>query len=242
MLIILYPKRIMFDKTKAIILKKTVLAGNGVIVKMYTQEFGIRSYFGRVSKKNKNLYLPLSVVNITAYNNPKKNIQNIKDYELDVPLRSIYQDIYKSNILLFLNEILNQVIKEEEQNLAKFKFIENSLMRLENENLSMDFHLVFLMQLTQFLGFEPQLDSEQTYFDMEEGELTNVIPVHSNFLDEKESILFKSLYETAFGIKQATNFDNKSRKRVLQILVTYYKYHTDMRDLKSLQVLETIFN
>ncbi len=232
----------MFDKTKAIILKKTVLAGNGVIVKMYTQEFGIRSYFGRVSKKNKNLYLPLSVVNITAYNNPKKNIQNIKDYELDVPLRSIYQDIYKSNILLFLNEILNQVIKEEEQNLAKFKFIENSLMRLENENLSMDFHLVFLMQLTQFLGFEPQLDSEQTYFDMEEGELTNVIPVHSNFLDEKESILFKSLYETAFGIKQATNFDNKSRKRVLQILVTYYKYHTDMRDLKSLQVLETIFN
>jgi len=242
MLIILYPKRIMFDKTKAIILKKTVLAGNGVIVKMYTQEFGIRSYFGRVSKKNKNLYLPLSVVNITAYNNPKKNIQNIKDYELDVPLRSIYQDIYKSNILLFLNEILNQVIKEEEQNLAKFKFIENSLMRLENENLSMDFHLVFLMQLTQFLGFEPQLDSEQTYFDMEEGELTNIIPVHSNFLDEKESILFKSLYETAFGIKQATNFDNKSRKRVLQILVTYYKYHTDMRDLKSLQVLETIFN
>jgi len=232
----------MFDKTKAIILKKTVLAGNGVIVKMYTQEFGIRSYFGRVSKKNKNLYLPLSVVNITAYNNPKKNIQNIKDYELDVPLRSIYQDIYKSNILLFLNEILNQVIKEEEQNLAKFKFIENSLMRLENENLSMDFHLVFLMQLTQFLGFEPQLDSEQTYFDMEEGELTNIIPVHSNFLDEKESILFKSLYETAFGIKQATNFDNKSRKRVLQILVTYYKYHTDMRDLKSLQVLETIFN
>ena len=53
MLIILYPKRIMFDKTKAIILKKTVLAGNGVIVKMYTQEFGIRSYFGRVSKKTK---------------------------------------------------------------------------------------------------------------------------------------------------------------------------------------------
>ena len=71
----------MFDKTKAIILKKTVLPGNGLIVKMYTQEFGVRSYFGRISKKAKNLYLPLSVVNITVYNNPKKNIQNIKEYQ-----------------------------------------------------------------------------------------------------------------------------------------------------------------
>ena len=232
----------MFDKTKAIILKKTVLSGNGVIVKMYTQEFGVKSYFGRVSKKAKNLYLPLSVVNITAYNNPKKTIQNIKDYELDVPFRSIYQDIYKSNILLFINEILNQVIQEEEQNLTKFHFIENSLLRLEKEELSMDFHLIFLMQLTQFLGFEPSMDSDKLYFDMEEGELTNIIPVHANFLDKIETQSFKYLYELAFGMNPEGNFNNKTRKRTLQILVTYYKYHTDMRDLKSLQVLETVFN
>ena len=232
----------MFDKTKAIILKKTVLPGNGLIVKMYTQDFGVRSYFGRISKKAKNLYLPLSVVNITVYNNPKKNIQNIKEYELDIPFRSIYQNIYKSNILLFINEVLNQVIQEEEQNLAKFQFIENSLLRLENDKLSMDFHLVFLMQLTQFLGFEPSMDSDKIYFDLEEGELTNFIPVHSNFLDAQESILLKSLYELSFGISNNLNFDNKSRKRTLQILVTYYKYHTDMKDLKSLQVLETVFN
>lgn len=232
----------MFDKTKAIVLKKTVLSGNGLIIKMYTQEFGVKSYFGRVSKKTKNLYLPLSVINITAYNNPKKTIQNIKDYELDVPFRSIYQDIFKSNILLFINEILDQVIQEEEQNLAKFQFIENSLLRLENEQLSMNFHLVFLMQLTQFLGFEPSMDSDKLYFDLEEGEMTNIIPVHSNFLDKHETESFKSLYELAFGINQTVRFDNKTRKRLVQIIVTYYKYHTDMRDLKSLQVLETVFN
>lgn len=232
----------MFDKTKAIVLKKTVLSGNGLIVKLYTQEYGVKSYFGRISKKTKNLYLPLSIINITAYNNPKKNIQNVKEYELEVPFKSIYQDIYKSNILLFINEILNQVIREEEQNLGKFRFIEHSLLRLENETLSMDFHLVFLMQLTQFLGFEPSMDSHNLYFDLEEGELTNIIPVHSNFLDKDETELFKALYELAFGITQTVQFDNKSRKRALQILVTYYKYHTDMRDLKSLQVLETVFN
>ena len=143
---------------------------------------------------------------------------------------------------MFINEVLNQVIQEEEQNLAKFQFIENSLLRLENDKLSMDFHLVFLMQLTQFLGFEPSMDSDKIYFDLEEGELTNFIPVHSNFLDAQESILLKSLYELSFGISNNLNFDNKSRKRTLQILVTYYKYHTDMKDLKSLQVLETVFN
>lgn len=232
----------MFDKSKAIILKKTVLPGNTVIVKMYTQEFGVKSYFGRISKKSKNLYLPLSVVNFTAYNNPKKSIQNIKDYELDIPFRSIYQDIFKSNILIFINEILNQVIQEEEQNIEKFQFIENSLLRLEKEELSMDFHLVFLMQLTQFLGFEPSMDSDKLYFDLEEGDMTNIIPIHSNFLDKEETVSFKSLYKKAFGMDNTLIFDNKSRKRVLQILISYYKYHTDMRDLKSLQVLETVFN
>ncbi|MGK0436242.1 MAG: DNA repair protein RecO (recombination protein O) [Flavobacteriales bacterium] len=86
------------------------------------------------------------------------------------------------------------------------------------------------------------MDSDKIYFDLEEGELTNFIPVHSNFLDAQESILLKSLYELSFGISNNLNFDNKSRKRTLQILVTYYKYHTDMKDLKSLQVLETVFN
>lgn len=232
----------MFDKTKAIVLRKTVLSGNGLILKLFTKEFGVKSYFGRVSKKTKNQYLPLSIINITAYNNPKKDIQNIKEYELDIPFRSIYQDIFKSNILLFINEILNQVIQEEEQNLDKFHFIEKSLIRFENEELSMDFHLVFLMQLTQFLGFEPSMDSNKIYFDLEEGELTNILPAHPNFLDEKESSLFKNLYDLAFGTINEFHFDNKSRKRTLQILVTYYKYHTDMKDLKSLQVLETVFN
>jgi DNA repair protein RecO (recombination protein O) len=226
----------MFHKTKGILLRKTKLSSGGFILKFFTEEFGIKTYFGRVTKKEKNTFLPLSIANITAYDQPKKTIHTIKEHQPDPPLRSVYQDVFKSNVLLFLNEILNHVIQEEEKNEEKYHFIESEIITLENEKFDPNFHLVFLMKFTYLLGIAPNLDNEKLYFDMEEGELTNIIPIHPHFFDEKETQLFKAIYTNS------VKFSNDNRKRTLQLLVTYYRFHTDMKELKSLPILETIFS
>ncbi len=231
----------MFQKTRGILLKKTKLANGGLVLKFYTEEFGVKSFIGRSSKKVKNTFLPLSIASFSAYANPKNELNNIKDYETEYPLRDIYQDIYKSNILIFLNEILNHVIQEEEKNLQKFNFLIKTILELETQPLSMDFHLIFLMQFTSYLGLEPDTESKGTYFDFAEGEIKGSIPTHIHFFDESETVLFKHLYDLAFEEGISTQFTNQLRKRALQLIVTYYRYHTDMRELKSLTVLETVF-
>ncbi len=232
----------MYHKSKGILLRKTKLSGGGFILKILTLEFGIRSYFGRTSKQMKNKYLPLSIVDLTGYQQAKKTIYSLKEYNLSPPLRSVYQDIYKSNVLLFINEVLNHVIQEEESNPEKYLFIESKIKELENKPFNPNFHLIFLIQLTSFLGFEPDTNGNGTYYDFAEGEFTFAIPAHSNFFDEKESLLFKSIYDAGFESNVELKISNPTRKRGLQLLITYYRYHTDMRELKSLPVLEMIFN
>lgn len=236
-----FQKREMFHTTKGILLRKTKLSNGGYILKVLTEEFGLKTYFGRVSKKQKNVFLPLSISQITAYDQPKKVIHTLKEYQKESSLISVYQDIFKSNVIVFLNEILNHVIQEEEPNKPKYQFIENEILRLEKEEFDANFHLYFLMNFTTYIGIEPTLGSAHLYFDMEEGELTNSIPIHPHFFDEKETELFKKLYHNS-QTNEKIHFSNTERKRVLQLLITYYRYHTDMKELKSLPVLEMVFS
>lgn len=232
----------MYHKSRGILLRKTKLSGGGYILKILTLEFGIRSYFGRTSKQIKNKYLPLSIAELTGYQQAKKTIYSLKEYETSPPLRDVYQNIYKSNVLIFINEILNNVIQEEESNPEKYYFLENKIKELENNSFDSNFHLIFLIQLSSFLGFEPDTSGEGTYYDFAEGEFTSKTPTHSHFFDEKESVLFKSIYEAGFESNSELTLSNQTRKRGLQIMITYYRYHTEMRELKSLPVLEMIFN
>ncbi len=232
----------MYHKSKGILLRKIKLTGGGFMLKIFTSEYGIRSYFGRTSKQMKNKYLPLSIVNLTGFQQPKKTVYSLKEYELATPLRDIYQNIYKSNVLMFINEILNQVIQEEEPNPEKFTFLESKIIELEDEKFDSNFHLVFLIQLTSYLGFEPDTNGEGTYYDYSEGECTFSSPAHAHFFDQEETLLFLTICKAAFDTNENFHLSNTSRKRGLQLIITYYRYHTEMRELKSLPVLEMIFN
>ena len=232
----------MYHKSKGILLRKTKLSGGGFILKILTLEFGMRSYFGRTSKQMKNKYLPLSLVDLTGFQQAKKTIYSLKEYELSPPLRDVYQNIYKSNVLIFINEVLNNVIQEEESNPEKYYFLASKIVELENEQFDSNFHLIFLIQLTSFLGFEPDINGDGKYYDFAEGEFTFAAPTHSNFFNEEESVLFKSICKAGFEPNYELKVSNNMRKRALQILINYYRYHTEMRELKSLPVLEMIFN
>lgn len=232
----------MHHKSKGILLRKTKLSGGGYILKILTLEFGIRSYFGRTTKQTKNKYLPLSLVELAGFQQPKKTIYSLKEYELTPVLRDVYHNIYKSNVLIFINEILNNVIQEEESNPEQYFFLEKKIKELEEQKFDSNFHLIFLIQLTSFLGLEPDIHGEGKYYDFAEGEFTYSSPTHSNFFDEEESLLFKSICMAGFEPDYRLKISNQTRKRGLQLLINYYRYHTEMRELKSLPVLEMIFN
>ena len=74
----------MLSKTRAIVFRNTNYSESSVISKMYTREFGLRSYMFKGIKRGKSaikpaMILPLSIVDMDVYNRPNSNINSVKD-------------------------------------------------------------------------------------------------------------------------------------------------------------------
>jgi DNA repair protein RecO (recombination protein O) len=62
--------------------------------------------------------------------------------------------------VFFLSEVLSNSIQEEEQNKTLYSYLETAFTWLDVHDKIANFHLLFLLNLTGFLGFYPDM-SEQ---------------------------------------------------------------------------------
>ena len=138
-------------------------------------------------------------------------------------------------------------MKEESANAPLFAYLQYSIRWLDEcENRSFaNFHLVFLMRLSRFLGLYPNLDDYSTgcYFDMLNACFISSLPKSGSFLTPDEAarvrLLLRMNYETMhlFGMSRA------ERNRCLTIINDYYRLHIpDFPILKSLDVLKELFD
>ena len=166
-------------ETKAIVLSSLKYGDTSLIIRCYTQDFGLKSFIakGVFSKKKRNtsLYFPLAEIDLSFQ--PKSNEQQLvflKSAQTSYYYESLHFHPIKSAIVFFLAEILNLVLKEEADNPELYFYIENSLKEFDQKKDDFaDFHLIFLIQLSHFLGFYPNLEIDGNLFDLENGFFTN---------------------------------------------------------------------
>ncbi len=143
---------------------------------------------------------------------------------------------------MFLSEILTNSIKEIEKNKKLFEYIELSLNWLDlNENVS-NFHLFFLINLTRFLGFYPnisKLNNSEFYLFKGDSNYSD----DENIVSKNNFYLFKNLLGINFDNIGKTSFDKKERQAFLNIILQYFELHlSGFKKPKSLKVLETVFS
>ena len=171
------------------------------------------------------------------------NLNSISEVKISYLYQTIGIDIYKQSIALFLAEVLAYALKEEEQNQVQFSFIESSLQWLDQNDTFANFHLVFMLQLTKYLGFYPDAENDgAAYFDLEEGTFKSSKP-YRNFLSGKKLILFKSIIGIKFDDMVGLKWNSEARQIVLDILLEYYELHLPgFKKPRSLKVLKEVFN
>jgi DNA repair protein RecO (recombination protein O) len=238
----------MLIKTKAIVLTSIKYGEADLIVKCLTEEgiksYLIRSIFRSRSKKLKIGYFQaLSQLEISAYHNKQGNLNKISEARASYLYQSLATNIYKQSIALFLAEVLTYALKEEEQNQVQFSFIESSLQWLDQHDSFTNFHLVFMIKLTKYLGFYPDAENDgAVYFDLEEGTFKSMKPFR-NFLSGKKLILFKSIIGIKFDDMVRLKWNSEYRQIVLDILLEYYELHLPgFKKPRSLKVLKEVFN
>lgn len=236
-------------KTRGIVLHKVNYAESSVIVKIYTEQFGIQSYLVKGVRKKKpavspNLLQHLSLVDMVVYHKEQANIQHIKEIRSAFPFISIPFDIRKSSLAIFINEVIYKALREEETNPGMFEFLFNTIVTLDEiQDHIGSFHLVFCLQFTKFLGFYPadNYNEQHTYFDLTEGIYLANPPLHQHYLNPDLSRVLSQLSATAFIEMQEIPLHPHLRKNLLQGLLEYYRIHLQgFGDIQSHHILEQV--
>ena len=237
----------MLVKTKAIVISSLKYQEKSLIVKCFTLSDGLKSYFVRDAfssrKSNQKIayFQPFSILEIEAVHKNKGTLENFKEIKLAIPYQTIHNTVTKSTIVLFLSEMMHYSIHEEEENDSLFTFLETALLWLDAHDEIANFHLIFLLEATKYLGFYPDTaDIDLPYFEMTEGIFTPFNAISS--LSEHETQLFKKLLELKFESDLKT-FHVIERQILLKILIDYYSFHLEgFRKPKSLDVLKEVFS
>lgn len=235
--------------TKAIILSSLKYGDTSLIVKCYTQEEGVKTYLirGVLKPKKSGLkaayFQPLTQLRIVANHNSKNTLNSIKELQVIHPYKTFHTDIVKQSVVLFLSEVLSNSIQEEEQNLALYEYLETAFIWLDVHDRVANFHLLFLLNLSGFLGFYPDTsDKNKKGFDLLEGVFSDNIH-EKNVISKNDFYQFKKLLGIIFDTLENVTYSKEERQLVLQVIIQYFKLHLDsFRNPKSLQVLETVFS
>lgn len=235
--------------TEAIVISSIKYSDSSLIVRLFTAEKGLQSFLikGVLSSKkgkiNAAYFLPLSQLKIVANIQDQRNLQSLREVSILHPYKTLGVAIKKQSIVLFLSEILSYCIQEQEKNEPLYEFLKHSFIWLDNHEKVSNFHVYFLLQLTKYLGFYPDVSFlEAQAFNLHEGEFTSFGPKEQLITGEKLKC-FKRLLGINFEVLDSTQFTRKERKELLDMMIKYYETHVQgFRLPKSLKVLESVFS
>jgi len=236
-------------KSIGIVFRTVKYSETSLILDIFTREKGMRSFIVsgvRTSKaKSKaSLYQHLNILDLVAYDKDNK-LARIKECKIEHYYQRLAFDVVRSSIGLFLLEVCKNSIKEKEENIELFDFIYSRLTLLDS-NTALNFGLFpikFLLELSQHIGFLPydNYSTSNPYFDLYNGRF--IPEMTEKYVSNQEvSSSIAIIHNTAIDQLATLSFPKELRNQIVDDLIIYYKLHIDQfKDLKTLEVLRTIF-
>lgn len=242
----------MLQKTQGIVLHTLKYKDSSFIVDIYTELTGRASFLVPVPRNRKApvksvLFQPLALVELEADFRPKATIYKVKEAKSFYPFSSLPYDPYKSAIALFLAEFLYRALREEAENRPLFAYLQHSIVWLDACRQGFaNFHIVFLMRLSRFLGLYPNLEGYRKgdYFDLLNACFTSLRPLqHGHYLAPEEASRLPLLMRMNYDTMHLFRMNRTERARCLTLLNEYYRLHLpDLPVLNSLEVLRELFD
>ena len=236
----------MLVKTRGIVLNFIRFKETSIIARIYTEELGLQSYIIN-GLRNKGtatriaLFQPFTLLSLVAYDTRKGGINRLSEYRCEEHFHKIPYDIRKSSIVIFLSEVLSRSVQEEEPNPALFSFLHDSILGFdEMENNFENFHLLFLLQLSRYLGFGPSSGTEITE------QVSTSIQKHSGsqIVSSQPPRTYDSYFDRLIkSDNEPLQINGRTRRDMLAILMVYYQLHVEkLGEIKSLRVLSEVLS
>jgi len=222
----------MLHKTRGIVFRFTKYGDTSIIVNIFTELFGLQAYIvnGVRNKTSRNkiaLYQPLTLLELVVYHRENANINRIKELKCLHPFQSLSVDIKKSAMGMFIIEILNKTVKEESHAKEIFEFLFTSLVKLDAaQHHYENFHLIFLVKLSRYLGFGAH-------------NLNEIIG--SRMVDEDVENILTTMLTTEYDYN--LTISATQRRVCLEQLLKFFNDHIDtLGELKSIHILREVLS
>ena len=230
-------------KSRAIALSYIKQGEGSIIARIFTEEKGLQSFIvkgvrAKNAKKKLGLFQPLQLLSINATYLTKNSLQYISEIALEHTQISDRIDMKKNFLCIFVAEVISKVLLETEKDKALFKFIWELKIDLNSlEKINPNFPLIFLIRLSEYLGFSPskeQVNGE--YFNMELGQFTNNQQQLDGNVEKENSIYLRELLEN-----KDIDIPYQNRNKILLHLIQYYKLqHHELKNMTSHLIIESL--
>jgi len=209
----------MIFKTQGIVLNYLKFRESSIIVKIYTKDFGLKTFIvnsvrSRRAKTSKIAYYqPLTLLDLVIYNRPNRDINRISEARITYPFVSIPFEHKKTLMVIFIAEVITKLLKEEESDAPLFHFIQENITRFDKQVSQFEnFHIKFLIQFTNYLGFAPQRAVDFCNF-----------PGSENVKEEPFFAVLSDLFHQNNGKYIQTS--GHIRSQILEFLIRFYQFH-----------------
>lgn len=238
----------MIQETEGIVISSIQFKENSSIVQIYTPNLGLHGFLvsgsGKRGKRFRAVFQPLSLVELTHYFKEGQNLSRIKEYSLKSPLMDIQMNIIKTTIALFIAELLQKCLREDEPNSGLYTYLNTAIQYLElTDNNLAGFPFIFLVKLTRFLGIEPHLDLQNApFFDLMEAKFVSSPVGHDFCLNSNQINHWKNAIDQGFDY-QLTDVNRQEKDDLLSSIITYFQLHVPgLKELQSKNILKQILH
>lgn len=237
----------MLIKTRCIVLRTVKYGDNKLIIDLLTEDEGRASVVWKVTTSAKarirrQFFQPLTILEVDYERTPRQALAQLKDARLAHLYTSLPFDGTKLSIAFFLAEFLSHATRNQHADATLYNFIEQNLLWLDVSNRGIaNFHIMFTLRLSLFLGFHPDLESysEGSCFDLREGRFTHSIGFHNDVLNPMESAKMITLMRMNTSNLHLFRMTHLERNAAIESIITFYQLHIpDFGELKSLEVLK----
>jgi len=243
----------MLLKSRGIVFRTIKYGETSVIADIFTEERGLHTFIGGGVRSAKarmpySLFQPMTVVDLVSYfREGGGGLNRLKEMRAAEVFQATPFDVRRGAVALFMAEICRKSIHEGEENPELFEFLLENLRWLDaTPHPIANIHLHFLLGLSAHLGFQPQLETEESeahFFDIKEGTFGLTAPeYHTMYLRPTETHHLLRLMEMPLEECHTLPLDRSDRKSLLAGLLQFYQHHLpNFSGANTPEVLELVF-
>ena len=244
----------MLHNTKGIVLRVTKYGDTSVIASIYTELFGLQQYIVKgvrtISKKGASkgvFYQPAAILQMEVYHTPMKAMQMVKEVSWDYVYQTVYSDVLRNAVALYIVEVLQQTMQPEPHP-EMFYLIEDTFKQLDKggAGLVSNLPIYFLIHLSQTMGFglQGKYSDETPILDIKEGEFVSKPPAHPYYLEAQTAQVASTFLAVQFyNDLETISLSGGQRKKILELFQLSLSWHyKKFSEIKSLPILQSILH